>query len=139
MNMCKDPDLMPDPEGMSKALREPLLKVFPAALLGRLVVVPYYPISDTVLRKIVVLQLDRIQRRVLANHSTSFTYDEAVVDLVAARCTEVESGARTVDAILTHTLLPRLSHEFLNRLLAGKSVKKIHVGCVDNEFTYKFD
>jgi type VI secretion system protein VasG len=139
MNMCKDPDLMPDPEGIGKALREPLLKTFPAALLGRLVVVPYYPISDTVLKKIIALQLGRIQRRIQTNHNTAFTYDEAIVDLVAARCTEVESGARTVDAILTHTLLPQLSQEFLNRLLGGRPVRKIHIGCADSDFTYKFD
>lgn len=139
MNMCKDPDLMPDPEGLAQAIREPLLKTFPAALLGRLVVVPYYPISDTILKKIIQLQLGRIQHRVQTNHNAAFTYDKAVVDLVAARCTEVESGARTVDAILTHTLLPQLSHEFLNRLLGGKPVKKIHIGCAENEFTYKFD
>src|SRR5205085_4583325 len=106
MNMCRDPELMPEPEGIAKALREPLLKVFPAALLGRLIVVPYYPIGDAMLKSIIKLQLGRIGKRLAANHKVPFSYDDDVVQLIADRCTEVESGARAVDAILTHTLLP---------------------------------
>jgi type VI secretion system protein VasG len=139
MAMCKDPKLMPDPEGIGKALRKPLLEVFPAALLGRLVVVPYYPISDETLRLIVHLQLDRIRRRTQANHKIPFSYDEALVDLIAGRCTEVESGARTVDTILTNTLLPEIGQELLTRLVEGKTARRVHVDVKDGELTYSFD
>ena len=88
MNMCKDPEMMPSPEGVAKALRQPLLKVFPAALLGRLVVIPYYPLSDPMLRSIIRLQLSRIQKRIGENREITFSYDDAVVDLIASRCTE---------------------------------------------------
>src|SRR6202007_3093500 len=87
MNMCKDPEMMPSPAGVAKALRQPLLKVFPAALLGRLVVIPYFPLSDAMLRSIIRLQLSRIQQRIGANRDITFGYDDAVVDLIASRCT----------------------------------------------------
>ena len=92
MGMCKDPELLPDPEGMAKAMREPLLKVFPAALLARIVVIPYYPLSDAMVGLIARLQLGRIQRRVEQNHKLPFTYTDEVVKLVVSRCTELESG-----------------------------------------------
>jgi type VI secretion system protein VasG len=139
MNMCKDPELMPDPEGICKALRDPLLKVFPPALLGRLVVVPYYPITDKNLQVIIKLQLGRIARRTEANHKIPFSYTDKVVELIASRCTEVESGARMVDAILTHTLLPAISEELLKRLMEGKTAKRVHIGVKDSNFTYAFD
>ncbi|MBN2271776.1 MAG: type VI secretion system ATPase TssH [Sedimentisphaerales bacterium] len=139
MQMCKDPKLMPEPEAIGKALRGPLLKVFPAALLGRLVVVPYYPMNDETLELITRLQLDRIGRRTQQNHRIPFSYDNDVVALVVGRCTEVESGARMVDAILTHTLLPRISEELLTRLMEGKTAKRVHIGVEDSEFTYSFN
>ncbi len=139
MDMCKDPKLMPDVEGICKALRKPLLKVFPAALLGRLVVVPYYPISDETLKLIIRLQLGRIGRRTQQNHKIPFSYDDDVVDLIASRCTDVESGARMVDSILTNTLLPEIGQELLTRLMEGKTAKRVHVGVKDSEFTYSFD
>src|SRR5205814_333896 len=123
-SMCRDPELMPEPEGIAKALREPLLKVFPAALLGRLVVVPYYPLSDEMMGNIVRLQLGRIRKRVAENHGIPFDYGEDVVKLVVSRCTEAESGGRVVDAILTNTVLPRISLEYLRRLTAGESLKR---------------
>jgi type VI secretion system protein VasG len=138
MNMCKDPELMPDPQGIVKALREPLLKVFPAAFLGRLTVVPFYPLGDEVLRKIVRLQLGRIKKRIQENHQVPFTYDDDVVELVNSRCTEVESGARMVDAILSHTLLPEISSELLSRMMEGKVLDQVHIGVKDNDFTYSF-
>ncbi|KPK76876.1 MAG: AAA family ATPase [Phycisphaerae bacterium SM23_30] len=138
MNMCKDPELTPESEGIAKALREPLLKVFPAALLGRLVVVPFYPIGDEVLQAIIRLQLSRIERRLMENQKIPFTYDEEVVELVNSRCTEVESGARMVDAILTHTLLPAISQEYLQRLAEGKTIEKVHIGVKDSNFRYEF-
>jgi len=136
---CKDPELMPDAEGLAKALREPLLKVFPAALLGRIVTIPYFPLSDDMLRNIIRLQLGRIQKRVAASHKVPFTYDDAVVKLIAGRCTEVESGGRMVDAILTNTVLPAISSEFLTRLAAGKPISRVHVGCNGTEFQYAFE
>jgi len=139
MDMCKDLKLMPEPEGICKALRKPLLKVFPAALLGRLVVVPYYPISDEVLKLIIRLQLGRIGRRTQENHKIPFNYDDEVVDLISSRCTDVESGARMVDAILTNTLLPEIGQELLTRLMEGKTANRVHVGVKDSEFTYSFD
>jgi type VI secretion system protein VasG len=139
MNMCKDPDLAPSPDGIAKALRPPLLKTFPAALLGRLVVVPYYPINDAMLKSIIKLQLERIRKRVSANHGVPFTYDDSVVDLVASRCTETESGARAVDAILTHTVLPEISKEFLTRMVEGRPVTRVHIGQADGQFSYAFE
>jgi type VI secretion system protein VasG len=138
MNMCKDPELLPEPEGIAQALRQPLLKTFPAALLGRLVVIPYYPLSDEMLKQIIRLQLGRIVKRVRANHEVEFTYDDTVVNLIASRCTELESGGRMVDAILTQTLLPQISKEFLQRLMEGSVVTKVAVTAKDGEFQYSF-
>jgi type VI secretion system protein VasG len=139
MNMCKDPELKPDPEGISKALRQPLLKTFPAALLGRIVVIPYYPLSDEMLKSIIRLQLSRVQKRVLANRGVPLTYDDDVIKLIASRCTELESGGRMVDAILTQTLLPEISKEFLNRMLDGSPAVGVKIGVKDAEFTYTFE
>jgi type VI secretion system protein VasG len=139
LSMCKDPELLPEPEGIAKALREPLLKAFPAALLGRMVVIPYYPLGDEVIGNIARLQLDRIKKRVAANHKIPFSYDDAVVKLVVSRCTELESGGRMIDAILTNTLLPRISHEMLTRLMEGRAVAKVAVTAKDGELEYAFD
>jgi type VI secretion system protein VasG len=138
-NLCKDPELMPEPEGIAKALREPLLKVFPPALLGRVVVIPYYPLSDEMLGAIIRLQLGRIEKRVRATHKIPFAYDDDVVKLIASRCTELESGGRMIDAILTNTLLPHISNEFLTRMMNGATVSKVEIGARDGEFVYTFD
>ncbi|MGH8517160.1 MAG: AAA family ATPase, partial [Panacagrimonas sp.] len=137
-SMCKDPELMPDPEGMAKALREPLLKVFPPALLGRLVTIPYYPLSDAMLGEIVKLQLNRIKKRVEARYKIPFECSEDVVKLVVSRCTESESGGRMIDAILTNTMLPDISREFLNRMMEGKPISGVTVGAANGQFTYGF-
>ena len=139
MSLCKDPELMPEPEDVAKALREPLLKVFPAALLGRLVVIPYYPLSEEMLRSIIRLQLGRIQKRVQANHGVPFTYGDDVVQLVLSRCNEVESGGRVIDAILTNTVLPKISREYLTRLSEGQSIRRVGLGVEAGEFSYAFD
>jgi type VI secretion system protein VasG len=138
-NMCKDPDLMPDAEGLAKALREPLLKVFPAALLGRLVTIPYYPLSDEMLGDIVRLQLGRVERRIREQHKVPFTYGDEVVELIIARCTEVESGGRMIDAILTNSLLPMISSEILGRMMENREVSRIAVSAVDRDFRVEFD
>jgi type VI secretion system protein VasG len=139
MNMCKDPELMPDPESLAKSLREPLLQVFPAALLGRIVTIPFFPLSDEVIGLITRLQLARIEKRVAENHKVPFTYSDDVVGLIRSRCTELESGGRMIDAILTNTVLPTISEEFLTRMVEGKSVDRIHVSVEKDEFQYAFD
>jgi type VI secretion system protein VasG len=138
MNMCADPELLPTAEGLSEALRAPLLKVFPAALLGRLVVIPYYPLSTATLDRIVHLQLERIRRRVDEHHKIPFEYDDAVVELIRKRCTEVESGGRMIDAILTNTVLPQISQEFLRRTLQGQPIERVRVSADETGFTYAF-
>jgi type VI secretion system protein VasG len=138
-SLCKDPELMPEPESMAKALREPLLKIFPPALLGRLVVIPYYPLDDEVLARIVRLQLRRISKRVQERYRIPFEAGDDVVKLVVSRCTESESGGRMIDAILTNTMLPDISKEFLQRMLVGKAIEKVVVGVTDGTFKYTFD
>jgi type VI secretion system protein VasG len=139
MDLCADPDLIPDPESMAKALRDPLLKIFPPALLGRLVVIPYYPLNHEMIGKITRLQLDRIKKRVMSAHSVPFTYSDAVVDMIVSRCQELESGGRMIDAIVTNTMLPDISAEFLKHMLEGKEIKGVRIGIQDGEFTYGFD
>jgi type VI secretion system protein VasG len=138
MNMCKDPELLPDAEGIAKALRAPLLKTFPAALLGRIAVIPYYPLSDDMLSRIIRLQMNRVVARIQQTHGAQFAYDDAVVQLIASRCTEPESGGRMIDAILTNTLLPTISREFLDRLTSGLSTSRIEMGVQGSEFEYSF-
>ena len=139
MSLCKDPELMPAPEGIAKALRDPLLKTFPAALLGRLVVVPYFPLSDAMLGNIIKLQIERIAKRLRDNHDVSLQYGDDVTQLIASRCTELESGARMVDAILTHTVLPALSREILTRRMDGRPLKSISLSVQQQDFAYGFD
>jgi len=139
MNLCKDPDLKPDVEGLGKAMREPLLKVFPPALLGRLNVIPYYPISVPMMRAIITLQLAKVAQRVKEGHGVPFEYDPAVADTIVARCTELESGARAIDAIITRQMLPTIGKELLERIMQGKPVARVHVGVDKNEFKYSFD
>ena len=139
MSMTRDPELMPQPEDIAKALREPLLKVFPAALLGRIQTVPYFPLSDEMLGNIIRLQLGRIKKRIAENHKAAFTYNEEVVSTIASRCTEIESGGRMIDAILTNTILPKLSEEYLRRTMDGKPLKTIAIGVANGDFEYVFE
>jgi type VI secretion system protein VasG len=139
VSLCRDPELMPDADGIAKALRAPLLKVFPPALLGRLVVIPYYPLNDEMIGTIARLQLGRIERRIRESHDIPFTYDDDVVKLIAERCTELESGGRMIDAILTNTVLPRISEELLRRMLEGHPIERVHVSVEAGEFDYGFD
>ncbi|MEO0387091.1 MAG: type VI secretion system ATPase TssH [Pseudomonadota bacterium] len=139
MDLCADPELMPEPEGIAKALRDPLLKIFPAALLGRLVTIPYYPLSPHMIAEITKLQLGRIQKRVSAAHGVPFEYSDAVVETIVSRCQELESGGRMIDAIVTNTMLPDISAEFLRRMLAGGTVDKVAIDVADGNFTYAFE
>jgi type VI secretion system protein VasG len=139
INLCKDPELMPDAEGLEKAMREPLVKVFPDALLNRLLVIPYFPISQEMLRTIIQLNLRKVEKRVKQNHKVPFTYSDGVPELIAQRCTELERGARMVDAMITNSLLPEIGREFLNRLATGLEIKRVHIDTKDGEFTFAFD
>jgi type VI secretion system protein VasG len=140
IELCSEPDgPAPEPDVISEVIRPELLKVFKPALLARMVVVPYYPITDEVMSSIIRLQLDRVGRRVAESHGAAFTYDENVVREIANRCEEVESGARNIDHILTRTLLPEMSNEFLARMAADQHVARVHVGVgPDGQFSYVF-
>lgn len=140
MRLCADPQTRPDPEALATALRPELIKAFKPAFLGRTVVVPYYPLSDDVLRQIIRLQLGRIAARFQENHRADFTYDDAVVEAIRSRCREVESGARNVDHILTGTLLPEVSREILVRMAEGRPISKVAVSVDGNGgFCYQID
>ncbi len=138
MKICADPETKPDPEALVETIRPELVQAFKPALLGRMFTVPYYPISDDVMREIIKLQLGKIEKRIAENHKAQFSYDDSVIDTVAKRCTDVDSGARNVYNILTGTLLPEMSGEVLSRMAQGEGVKKIHVSVGDNEkFAYE--
>ena len=139
MKICKDPETQPGPDGIAQALRAPLLKTFPAALLGRMVTIPYYPLNDEMIGNIARLQLGRVAKRVKENHRIPFSYDDEVVKLIISRCTELESGARMIDSILTNTLLPRISQELLTRMMEGKPVTRVATTVKDGDFKYAFD
>lgn len=136
--LCQDPDNLPEPGNIARDLRQPLLEIFPPALLGRLVTIPYYPLSDAMLKAITRLQLGRIKKRIESTHKVPFDYDEAVVDLVVSRCTESESGGRQIDAILTNGMLPDMSREFLTRMMEGKPLAGVRISVADNDLTYSF-
>ena len=139
MNMCKDPELLPDPESLATAMAEPLQKIFPPALLGRLVVIPYYPLSDDMLGQIVRLQLNRIKKRVAENHKIPFEYSDEAVKLIVRRCNNAESGGRIIDSILTNTVLPKVSIEYLTRASEGSELKAVRLGVLEDDFTYAFE
>ena len=130
---------MPEADSIAKALRPELLKTFPAALLGRIVTIPFFPLSDVMLHEIIRLQLGRIQKRITQNHKVPFTYSDDVLKLVASRCTELESGGRMIDAILTNSVLPRISQEILTRLMDGRAPARVAIGVANGDFSYEFD
>jgi type VI secretion system protein VasG len=137
MKACADPTKRPDHVALAELMRPDLLKSFKPALLGRMNIVPYYPLHDEVLRSIIKLQIGKIADRVKQNYRASFTYDDAVIESILGRCREVESGARNVDHILTGSLLPEMSREFLAKLAEGQTVSKAHIGLGDDgAFTY---
>jgi len=137
MKMCADPETAPDAEGLASALRPDLLKSFKPALLGRMTIVPFFPLGDEVLRQIVHMKLRQVTERVRENHRGQFAYDDEVVKTILGRCKEVESGARNVDHIISGTLLPELAAEVLGRMAQGEPVQKIHVGVnPEGKFAY---
>ena len=127
MKLTADPETMPSPAGLVKALKPELDKIFKPAFLGRLVIVPYFPVRDEALKNIVRLKLGKIQRRIQETHRVALTHDDALIEEVARRCTEVESGARNVDNILTNTLLPQVSRKILESLAERQKLAPIHV------------
>ncbi len=137
MKLVADPETAPSPRALIDALKPDLNKIFKPAFLGRMVLIPYYPIRDAALKQIIRLKLGKIQRRILENHKVKLTYDDAFLNEVASRCTEVESGARNVDNILTNTLLPELSRKILGGMAEGEKMTAIHVGIgEDGNFSY---
>ena len=137
MKLTLDPDTMPTAEGIVKAIKPELNKIFKPAFLGRMVIVPYYPVRDETLKKIVSLKLGKIKRRMLENHKIHLLYGDDVIDEVAKRCTEVESGARNVDNILTNTLLPDISRQLLTSIAEGEKLGSVRVSIgTDGAFQY---
>jgi type VI secretion system protein VasG len=137
MQMAEDGKTKPDPETLNTALRPYLTRHFPPALLGRIVTIPYFPLSAAMLAGIVRLQLDRIRRRVADNHDAELEYSDAVVDHIVAQCDNPDSGGRMIDNIITNTLLPELSRYFLNRSLEKEEITSAKIDVVDGRFSYE--
>jgi type VI secretion system protein VasG len=138
MKLVADPETAPSPRGLVEALKPELNKIFKPAFLGRMVVIPYYPVRDEALKQIIRLKLGKIQRRIQENHKIKLSWDDAFLNEVASRCTEVESGARNVDNILTNSLLPDISRQILGGMAEGEKMSAIHVGIGnDGEFIYQ--
>jgi type VI secretion system protein VasG len=136
MALSRDPKYRDDPEELASKLRPELLNVFPAALLGRIVTIPYFPLSNSMLDGIVRLQLGRIDQRIRDNHGASFVYNDAVVDHIVSKCNDPDSGGRMIDNIITNTLLPALSREFLRKSLAKEEITQARVTIEGNDFAY---
>ena len=136
MELSADPAYGENAEALAAAMRPNLLRVFPAALLGRIVTIPYFPLSPDVLGGIVRLQLDRIGKRIREAHAATFAYDDAVVEHIVSLCNDPDSGGRIIDNIITNTLLPALSREFLKRSLAKEELKEARVTIADRAFSY---
>jgi len=137
MKVCADEETMPDAPALTEMLRPELLKRFKPAFLGRLKVVPFFPITDKNMRLIVKLKLDRIAKRMLENRNVTFKYDEELIESIGSRCTEVDSGARNVDHILTNTLLPEMSKELLSRMATGEQIKEVRVSLIEKGFGFE--
>ncbi|HEY8101319.1 MAG TPA: type VI secretion system ATPase TssH [Burkholderiaceae bacterium] len=140
MQAClnKPPEERPDAEALSEAIRPQLFKAFKPAFLGRMKVIPYFPLEDDILAEIINLKLNRIGRRIEENHKADFTYGDDVVEAVLARCTEVDSGARNVDHILNGTMLPEIAETVLARMAEGKPIKKVKIAVTkDSNFSYR--
>jgi len=138
MSLCADEETAPDAEGLAKATHEDLLKTFKPAFLGRLNLVPYYPLAEDVMKRIVDLKMNKIRRRVRESYRADLTYDPALVQHVVDRCEEVETGARNVDHILNRTLLPEMAQEFLARTAQGKALSRVNIS-VDDDDAFVYD
>lgn len=134
MQAClnKPAEEFPTPQALAEVIYPQLHKAFKPAFLGRMKVIPYYPISDDALVTIIELKLGRIQSRIALNHKAQFSWDDALVDSVLARCTEVDSGARNVDHILNGSLLPEIADTVLSHMAEGKAIQTICVTAAEN-------
>ncbi len=137
MKVCADKETMPDWQGLTEMIRPELLKRFKPAFLGRLKVVPYFPITDKNMRLIVKLKLNRIAKRMQENRNVVFQYHDELIESIAGRCKEVESGARNIDHILTNTLLPEMSKELLSRMANGEQIKEVKVSLGGEGFVFE--
>jgi type VI secretion system protein VasG len=139
MKLCADPETMPDTNGMVLALKPELNKIFKPAFLGRLLIIPYFPVRDEALKQIIRLKLGKIQRRLQETHKVALAYDAILLNEVASRCTEVESGARNVDNILSNTMLPELSRQILSQIAEGATSNRVSISVKDGVLTYAWD
>ena len=139
VDLCTDEDHLPDVRTLEQAVRPAMLKKFPAALLGRLSIVPYYPLGKKVLRRIVDLKLGKVQKRVAENYRASLEYGDAVRDEILRRCNNLESGARLIDAVINNDLLPAVSVEFLRATMEGKTMKKFVLDAKNGKFIHRIE
>jgi type VI secretion system protein VasG len=138
MKLCADPETAPDYQGLLEAVRPDLLKFFKPAFLGRLNIIPYYPLAESILKNIIALQIAGVKKRVETNYKATFTYSDALVNHIVSRCNDPDSGARTIHNILNNSLLPELSEQFLTRMANGLSISKVHVDITpDGHFAYE--
>ena len=139
MQLCQDEDNLPDPEVLAQAVRPAMLKVFPAALLGRISIVPYYPLGRKALNNIIDLKLNKVVKRVRENYNAALTYTDGVRQEIIRRCNNMESGARLIDAVVNNELLPEISAEFLRNTMEGNVLKSAVIDTADGKFTYTFE
>nr|WP_221275654.1 type VI secretion system ATPase TssH [Marinobacter oulmenensis] len=138
MRQCLGAETLPEPDTITESLRDQLNNVFKPAFLGRLNIVPYYPVQNEILDRIVELKLDRIKRRFESNHKASFEYDPAIVEAIAARCTDSDSGARNVDNILSGSLMPTIAEQTLNRMAVGEPIERLVIN-LDGQGEFAYD
>ena len=138
MQTCLNATELPTPEAIVEDLRDQLNHVFKPAFLGRLNIVPFYPVQDQILERIVALKLERIAKRFARNHQAELSYDQALVKAIAARCTEVDSGARNIDNILSQTLMPELAQRVLERMAQDAPIQHLAIELgSDGDFAYR--
>ena len=137
--LCGDPDLIPDAQKINEALSKPLMEIFPPALLGRLITVPYLPLSQETLVNIVKLQFERIRQRIAASHAAKFSYDDDAIQEVISRCNATDTGGRMIDAVLTNTVLPEISRRYLQGVMQGEILRRINLKASGGNFIYQFE
>ena len=132
MKLCADPETMPDAEGLLEAIHDDLTAYFKPAFLGRVNVIPFFPLFDEALGKIIRLKMNKIVKRVKQNYDAEMTFTDAYVQTITDRCTEVDTGARNIDHILENGLLPQISSDFLSHMAEGKHITKVDVDISDD-------
>ena len=134
-SLCDDPETLPSSESIAETLHEEFLRqdIFKPAFLGRITLVPYYPLTDKVIQKIADLKLNKVKKRIQTGYDAVVEIDESVSAEIAARCSEVESGARNIDKIVNQNLLPELSSQILQRMADNESVSLVKIGLDENK------